>query len=542
MVLKDQIRDGYTPTNAPSRFETDVMREFWNSSGDPIMTVAIIQAKDNGSMLREDYFIEAVRLHDYLLHNFTLDYEGQKVKYEDLCSPYCNMNMAMDIFFEGLEKQTTLLREGKPLAEDTNLTFPVSEVGGFTIHMERNFFGMKLKNSLTDYNKYAGRKFKKGELIDGKTAYQVVTNIEDLQVSEFIIVIKKIHNNRNYNNTDFLKLIQWEIHLRFLFQVIMMIFRGDRTNPKKGNMLSKWELDVYDWSLQEFSKKDSKLEVYIIGTEVLDQEMIRDGQRLTPFFAAGFVLMFTFVFITVLGSAYYYDELDCGKVFIACGTCISPIMAITTSYGLVSWLGFRINSFVLVSPFLICGIGVDDAFLMIHSWQRLAPYGYSLITRFGLVFEEVGPSITITSLTNFISFGIGALTPTPEIRLFCMTTAIAMGFDYIFELIFFGPLLVLATKMEKKKNRSAHDPFKEGWRKNMHNFCQWTVKNYSRLIGNRIVGLLIFAATGTYWYFAVYGAMNIKTRLDSQKILPKDSPIQKPNAVLHHTSEYKYFS
>lgn len=197
-----------------------------------------------------------------------------------------------------------------------------------------------------------------------------------------------------------------------------MIFRGDRTNPIKGDMLSKWELDVYDWALKEFEGNNSKLEVYIIGTEILDQEMIRDGQRLTPFFAAGFALMFTFVFLSVISTAYYYDELDCGKILIAFGACISPILAITSSYGLVSWLGFRINSFVLVSPFLICGIGVDDAFLMIHSWQRLAPFGYKPTTRFGLIFEEIGPSITITSLTNFISFGIGALTPTPEIRLF----------------------------------------------------------------------------------------------------------------------------
>uniref|UniRef100_A0AC34RCR7 Uncharacterized protein n=1 Tax=Panagrolaimus sp. JU765 TaxID=591449 RepID=A0AC34RCR7_9BILA len=286
MVLKDQIRDGYTPTNAPSRFETDVMREFWNASGDPIMTVVLIQAKDNGSMLRPDYFNEAIKLHKFLLHNFTFDYENEKVKYDQLCSPYCGMNMALDIFYDGLEKQLKLLKQGKSLDDEIKLLFPVSEIDGFTVHLERNFFGMKLKEKLNDYEKYVGKIFGNNESIDGMMPYQAVTNIEKLMV-------------------------------------IMMIFRGDRTNPRKGDMLSKWELEVYDWSLKEYGKNDSKFEVYVIGTEVLDQEMIRDGQRLTPFFAAGFGLMFTFVFITVLGTAYYYDELDWGKVVTACAACFS---------------------------------------------------------------------------------------------------------------------------------------------------------------------------------------------------------------------------
>lgn len=98
---------------------------------------------------------------------------------------------------------------------------------------------------------------------------------------------------------------------------------------------------------------------------------------------------------------------------VGIGATLCPILAIASTYGIVSYIGWRVNSFMLVMPFLIMGIGVDDSFLMIHSWQRMSRYGYTVVERMGMVYEEAGPSITITSLTNFLSFGIGALTPTP---------------------------------------------------------------------------------------------------------------------------------
>lgn len=62
------------------------------------MTIFTMTARDNGSMLREDYLTEAVNLHNFLLHNFTVKYKGRDVHYEDLCSPYCNMNLVLDLF------------------------------------------------------------------------------------------------------------------------------------------------------------------------------------------------------------------------------------------------------------------------------------------------------------------------------------------------------------------------------------------------------------------------------------------------------------
>ena len=69
---------------------------------------------------------------------------------------------------------------------------------------------------------------------------------------------------------------------------------------------------------------------------------------------------------------------------------------------------------------------------MAHAWNRSSRQQLAVAKRLGLVFEEVGPSITITTLTNVVTFSIGALTPTPEISLFCLATAVALGFAYIY--------------------------------------------------------------------------------------------------------------
>ncbi len=101
--------------------------------------------------------------------------------------------------------------------------------------------------------------------------------------------------------------------------------------------------------------------------------------------------------------------------------------------------------------------GVDDAFLLIHSWERLARHREALTKgapeRLGLVLEDIGPSILITSMTNCLAFSVGALTPTPEIANFCFATALAMLYAFVFEITLFGAFLTMASKCEQGTKR-----------------------------------------------------------------------------------------
>lgn len=52
--------------------------------------------------------------------------------------------------------------------------------------------------------------------------------------------------------------------------------------------------------------------VDIIGSEILNTEIIRGGRATVPFFAVGFVIMSVFVLTSVIGSALYFNQMDNG--------------------------------------------------------------------------------------------------------------------------------------------------------------------------------------------------------------------------------------
>lgn len=96
------------------------------------------------------------------------------------------------------------------------------------------------------------------------------------------------------------------------------------------------------------------------------------------------------------------------------------------------------------------GIGMDDSFVLLAAWRR-TDTKLSVMDRLGETYAEAAVSVTITSLTNFISFWIGAITPFPSVRIFCIYTATAVLFTYIYQVTFFGGCMAISGIAEKRR-------------------------------------------------------------------------------------------
>jgi predicted RND superfamily exporter protein len=75
-------------------------------------------------------------------------------------------------------------------------------------------------------------------------------------------------------------------------------------------------------------------------------------------------------------------------------------------------LGMEYNQTHHVLPFIAIGIGIDDMFVIMECWhnQPAEMASLPLADRVGHTMRHAGISITVTSITDVMAFGLGAFT------------------------------------------------------------------------------------------------------------------------------------
>lgn len=90
---------------------------------------------------------------------------------------------------------------------------------------------------------------------------------------------------------------------------------------------------------------------------------------------------------------------------------------------------------------------------MLAAWRRTS-VKLSVPERMAHMMSEAAVSITITSLTDMISFWMGIFSPFPSVQIFCTYSALAVSFTYLWHITFFAACMALAGRLENENRHS----------------------------------------------------------------------------------------
>ena len=177
----------------------------------------------------------------------------------------------------------------------------------------------------------------------------------------------------------------------------------------------------------------------------VEQELVNNIQTAFeenfPFIVS---LVSVFTIMNCMSTDWVRSKPMMGVVGLLC-----VILSAFSGFGLSLYLGFPWQAINVVVIFLLIGIGMDGVFLMLSAWSRSELVSRELVTRMSTTYSDASVSLTITSLTNVLSFFVGATVPGfPCVHIFCVYAGISLIFNYLWIITLFGAFLAISGHME----------------------------------------------------------------------------------------------
>jgi len=315
-----------------------------------------------------------------------------------------------------------------------------------------------------------------------------------------------------------------------------------------------WEQRFVSTAL-EFSEQDFKVlpnAVSSYGNESADA-IFFDGFLM----ACGYCLMLTYTCV-MLGPLSCVEN----RVLLSLAGVVSVMFGFIMSIGIGSVLNYPYTLVHAILPFLCLGIGIDDMFVIIqclNNVKRTSSRDISIEDLMADTMAHAGVSITVTSVTDVVAFGVGYFTNMPGLQSFCIYASIGLGCIFFLQVSWLLAWLVLDEKrIRDNKNgllpciihqteagTTASDvPEQEKSATNKNYQCMLKVQNI--VIQTRIkvtgsdmhqmkMGLLescfssiyfiitIILLSSTILSLGVYGLININYKFDPLILVPSDS-------------------
>jgi len=184
------------------------------------------------------------------------------------------------------------------------------------------------------------------------------------------------------------------------------------------------------------------MRVTALASGSLGIECVRIGSNAVPLVLVVVVVMCVYVVLMLGAETRAPGESQ--LLVMLCATMI-PLLSTLAAFGIVGFMGERLNVLAVMAPFLGIATGIDGTFLIVTAVKSVDGNVQDDSKLMSDALARAGPAITTTTVTSVASFGIAALTTShfPGFSVFSTCQALLLALNWFGMLVLLPSLIVL---------------------------------------------------------------------------------------------------
>lgn len=224
---------------------------------------------------------------------------------------------------------------------------------------------------------------------------------------------------------------------------LVLTFLGKNQNDvSKLDISFEWEKRFIDFMKNYTS---TRLDIAYSAERSIQDAIVELSEGEVGTVVISYVVMFLYVAIALGRIRSCVGFLRDSRIMLAVSGIVIVLASVICSLGFWGYVGVTTTMLAIeVIPFLVLAVGVDNIFIMVHTYQRLDHSRYpSTHDAIGEAIGQVGPSILQTASSEFACFAIGAISEMPAVKTFAMYAAIAILLDFLLQITAFVALMAI---------------------------------------------------------------------------------------------------
>ncbi|KAI4297881.1 hypothetical protein L6164_037740 [Bauhinia variegata] len=293
--------------------------------------------------------------------------------------------------------------------------------------------------------------------------------------------------------------------------------------------------------------QSSNLTLSFSAESSIEEELKRESTADILTILVSYLVMFAYISVTLGDKLHLSSFYVSSKVLLGLSGVMLVMLSVLGSVGIFSAIGVKSTLIIMeVIPFLVLAVGVDNMCILVHAMKRQSIV-LPIEERISNALAEVGPSITLASLSEILAFAVGSFISMPACRVFSMFAALAVLLDFLLQVTAFVALMTLDFMRSEDhridcfpciKVTSSSIDESEGICIRQERdglLTQYMKEVHARILdlwGVKIVVIAVFVA---FTLASIALSTRIEPGLEQQIVLPRDSYLQ---GYFNNISEY----